>query len=477
MRLRTEERDGSVGGHRVATAGSAPAAAEPTPVLALQRAIGNQAVQRALSTLHRPPDAGEAPPVVNEVLRSGGQPLDPGARAYMEPRFGEDLGGVRVHTDARAAMSAGAVGARAYTVGSHMVFAQGEYAPATGGGRHLLAHELAHVIQQRRGGSLSPQAAGPALGEGAAEREASRAASAAASGGRAGRISATPVRLARQAAGYVTGELRDRPGWTFVAYVDQGYARLAFRVTDKTPDQRIGNIGWVTHNPGSLDLTTPTIPDPANPGKRVAAPPGSRIAAKHGAYEKNTTDIGTYRRFAVFPTQQAGEGAIYPMLQVLARSNGSPTVDGLLRIYVRGGQPAGPDPLGDKYVKEIRSVLGPRYERRQATLYPDKPAKERTAEAAALTEGLMGQRFLDIHPGSWEAQFLLESILKVESTRDLARVGLEYACTGGFRNERQARDAYARAPGKLREIEAVVTSAGVKAQLEKALRCGEARRA
>ena len=161
----------------------------------------------------------------------------------------------------------------------------------------------------------------------------------------------------------------------------------------------------------------------------------------------------------------------------MARNNANPTVDGLLRIYVRGPQPAGPDPLGDNYVKEIRSVLRPRYERRQAALYSDKPEKERKANAASLTEGLMGRRFMDVHPGSWEAQFLLEAILKVESTRDLARVGLEYACSGGFRNESQARDAYARAPAKLREINAVVISDGVKAQLDRALRCQEGRRA
>lgn len=477
MRSRSDERDRSGGGHQVAAATPAHPAAGSTPVLALQRAIGNQAVRRALSGVQGAPDAGAVPPVVNQVLRSAGEPLDAQARAYMEPVFGEDFGGVRVHTDARAAGSAGAVGARAYTVGSHVVFASGQYAPGTGGGRHLLAHELAHVVQQRRSASCALQAAGAAPGEGAAEREADRAADTAVRGGRTGRISATPVRLARKGAGYVTAELRARAGWTFVAYVDQGYARLGYRVTDGNPNQRIGNIGWVTHNPGSLDLTTPTVPDPANPGKRVPAPPGSRIAAKHGAYEKDPADIATYRRFAVFPTQQAGEGAVYPMLEVLARSNGNPTVDGLLRIYLRGPQPAGDDTLGAYYVQEIRSVLRPRFERRQAAVHADKPEKERKANAESLTEGLMGRRFLDIHPGSWEAQFLLEAVLKVESTRDMARIGLEYACSGGFRNVEEARGKYAAAPAKLREITAVVTSPEVKKQLESVLRCEEARTA
>ncbi len=89
-----------------------------------------------------------APPVVNEVLRSPGHPLDADTRAYMEPRFGHDFGRVRVHTDARAAESARAVNARAYTVGRDVVFGAGEYAPTMAQGRILLAHELTHTLQQ-----------------------------------------------------------------------------------------------------------------------------------------------------------------------------------------------------------------------------------------------------------------------------------------------------------------------------------------
>ncbi len=92
---------------------------------------------------------GAPPPVVHEVLRSPGHPLDAATRAFMEPRFGHDFGGVRVHTDARAAETARTLGARAYTVGSDVVFAGGQYAPSTDGGRLLLAHELTHVLQQR----------------------------------------------------------------------------------------------------------------------------------------------------------------------------------------------------------------------------------------------------------------------------------------------------------------------------------------
>lgn len=79
----------------------------------------------------------------------GGQPLPASLRAWFEPRFGRDLGGVRVHTDSEAADGARAVRARAYTIGSDIVFGSGEYAPSTVEGRRLLAHELTHTIQQR----------------------------------------------------------------------------------------------------------------------------------------------------------------------------------------------------------------------------------------------------------------------------------------------------------------------------------------
>ena len=79
-----------------------------------------------------------------------GQPLPLPVKAFFEPRFGHDFSRVRVHTDARAAASARAVGAQAYTVGRDVVFGAGQYAPGTSAGNRLLAHELAHVVQQSR---------------------------------------------------------------------------------------------------------------------------------------------------------------------------------------------------------------------------------------------------------------------------------------------------------------------------------------
>ena len=92
--------------------------------------------------------AGWAPPSVDEALASPGRPLDSATRAAMESRFGVDLSHARIHTDARAGVSARDVDALAYTVGRDIVFASGAYSPSTLSGRRLLAHELAHVLQQ-----------------------------------------------------------------------------------------------------------------------------------------------------------------------------------------------------------------------------------------------------------------------------------------------------------------------------------------
>ncbi len=103
------------------------------------------------------PGEATAPPIVHEVLRSPGQALDTCTRAFFEPRFGADFSSVRVHTDGQAAESTSAVKTVAYTVGNNIAFATGRYSPRTTEGCRLLAHELAHVVQQ---GSASPAASG-----------------------------------------------------------------------------------------------------------------------------------------------------------------------------------------------------------------------------------------------------------------------------------------------------------------------------
>jgi hypothetical protein len=108
----------------------------------------------------------------------------------MEPRLGHDFGAVRVHADEQAAALAESLGARAFTVGSAVVVGQGRYAPGTGEGQRLLAHELTHVVQQTA--ELGPHAS-----SGAAEGEAAGAGLRVA-GGQAATVSASsPVGVQR----------------------------------------------------------------------------------------------------------------------------------------------------------------------------------------------------------------------------------------------------------------------------------------
>jgi outer membrane protein OmpA-like peptidoglycan-associated protein len=113
----------------------------------------------------RPAPAGAtAPPIVGDVLRSPGRPLDARTADRMGARFGFDFARVRIHDDGRAAASARAVGAVAYTVGSDVVFGAGRYDPASARGRRLLTHELTHVVQQSTAGDGARPGPAPATG-------------------------------------------------------------------------------------------------------------------------------------------------------------------------------------------------------------------------------------------------------------------------------------------------------------------------
>lgn len=102
-------------------------------------------LQRKASTER---DIQEAPPIVYDVLRSPGRPLDKKARTFFETRFGHDFSRVRIHTGEKAERSASMVDAAAYTVGQDIVFGSAQYAPGSSIGMNLLAHELTHTIQQ-----------------------------------------------------------------------------------------------------------------------------------------------------------------------------------------------------------------------------------------------------------------------------------------------------------------------------------------
>jgi hypothetical protein len=107
------------------------------------------------------PSVTRVPAIVHDVLVQPGHPLEPDVRSQMESRFGHDLSGVRVHDGGAAAASARAVDALAYTVGRDIVFARGQYRPASPEGRRLLAHELVHAVAHGGSGGR-PEVVAPA---------------------------------------------------------------------------------------------------------------------------------------------------------------------------------------------------------------------------------------------------------------------------------------------------------------------------
>lgn len=134
-----------------------------------------------------------APP----VPPGAGRPLDLHTRAQLEPRFGADFGAVRIHTGPAAARSADGLAANAFTVGSDITFAAGRYAPDTASGHRLLAHELTHVVQQRRAGDARQMAATVSDPRDTDESEADAVADRVLAGHAAGPITAPPAAVQR----------------------------------------------------------------------------------------------------------------------------------------------------------------------------------------------------------------------------------------------------------------------------------------
>jgi hypothetical protein len=186
------------------------------------------------------------PPIVHDVLRSPGQPLDTRTRALFEPGFGYDFSRVRVHNDQEAANSALAVNAMAYTVGNHVVFGTGRYQPRTAAGRSLLAHELTHVAQGK--GLTSGNAAIAISDDPDAEREADARAAQIAAG------SFSPLAVSRPADRLSRKVNVDKPGDSIPNPGGAG----AVQTNAKTIENYLKTIcatGGVVVDPGSGNTT------------------------------------------------------------------------------------------------------------------------------------------------------------------------------------------------------------------------------
>jgi hypothetical protein len=243
-------------------------------LLKLQRTHGNHFVQRLLNRpdsssssrshsdtvqdstfkIQRRADgqtpSAEAPPQVYQALRSPGLPLDPSSRDFFASSFaGHDFTDVRVHTDTEAAQSAASVDALAYTVGTDVFFAAGQYAPETSAGQQLLAHELTHVMQQgegRGGGGISEKLE---VGEAGDEYEQE-----------ADRVAAQVMRRASQGASASQPvSAAERP------LVSTAKARGTNRVARQTPD------GGVVSSPDATPAPTVTHAETVAPGTATNA--------------------------------------------------------------------------------------------------------------------------------------------------------------------------------------------------------------
>jgi len=267
-----------------------------------QRLSVQQSASELERSASRPGRGAELPSVVHDVIRSSGQPLDADSRAFMEPRLGHSFADVRVHTNAQAAASARAVGARAYTFGNNVVFNAGEFAPQTKTGRRLLAHELTHVVQQQSGGSGAGGKSTAAVASLEHEHEAGRVADAVASTNRA---QSPAVRTGTVLAMQPEDERPVPPGTFFVpistARAERELEVEAVEVGGKSyvlyqkEVRSGGSSAWLANNPGNMDYTENT--------------------KNWGAYEGKGLQWGKHR-FAIFPSEAIGLAAVRSFLRM-----------------------------------------------------------------------------------------------------------------------------------------------------------------
>lgn len=274
-------------------------------------------------------DGGARGHALDGVLGAPGQPLEGSVRSSLEADFGADFREVRVHADGPAATAAQDLRARACAVGNHIVFDAAEYAPRTAAGRQLLAHELAHVVQQRNR-NAPPSALGEVTASAAAEGEADLAAAHVSTGrpvpplraavpagrvqlqargagggegaGSAGVVAMTLEEVLRYMAGRRVGEMQHQT-FHYLSYVANWWSDSG-RVGEVPPPGYILPGGRV--NVWSPDGGLPFLPMPAVPAtidslrQQVALesaplrppPPSDSTAAAHAATEPAARAVG-----------------------------------------------------------------------------------------------------------------------------------------------------------------------------------------
>lgn len=282
-----------------------------------QRLLGNE----AMGLLAR--SAG-----IEAALGGPSTPLPAPLRAEMEARFGADFSGVRVHAGPDAAASAEALAATAFTVGRDIVFGAGRFAPETTAGRELLAHELAHVVQQSRGG---PEPEGDARLS--LEQDAARAAAAPADGGPVAVEGASGVGVQRQAGSFQL----PRPGLLDPASAEERFKR---RLQERLAQQ-------ISRDLAPSGVPYPVAGEPArSPGISLRpdwlGPPGQTAASEPAAAQQPswTSRSLTLALAGEFYQGLSGEGlsASYrlnrPLLSPLGHFIGDLSATGQLTDYL-----------------------------------------------------------------------------------------------------------------------------------------------
>ena len=434
------------------------------------------------------------PPIVGDVLRSSGQPLDTTTRAQMEAQFGHDFSQVRIHTDARAARSARAVNAVAYTVGHDIVFEAGQYQPATTTGQKLLAHELAHTIQQSTGGAHGVAArSSVSRPDDPAEQEADRAAEAVVAGRSATNLSGVNVHVARKRKPTGTIEKLKAAGftnWDYIVYDDEILLRFWDPGPKGQPATEIGTIPWLTHNPGNQTVNPNISPDPGaaipahckDPAKdKVSEDSLQAFPLKQGA-------VTIYNcRYAVYKSFFDGMNAILPYLRKSAEKNPNKTVEQALfdfkglekkekealdknRAEREAKKAAGEEPpplMVDPRQKYVDDIKAGAIRFLQSLLTPTEagdPAELKKVQKRVTD--LMKKKILDVTKMDDDIMLALLGLMKNEGL--LAAPGLRYTCDG-FDDELNSTYQY---DGKQKRLmEAARASTEVNAELRAALGC------
>ena len=232
-------------------------------------------------------------PLTQDVLRSPGRPLPAPARELFEPYFGHDFSRVRVHSDTDAAASARGLGAHAYAVGDDNVFGAGEFAPTTETGKRILAHELAHVVQQAGSPRVEP------LDLGAPSDNAERAAEAAAAG-RPERVTAASDRATVRRLSFGSG-VPPHALYSVVPKAERPRVEQATTILSRVVSQpqrfRACHAFYKKNCPGGTDATLTDVFNGAILWKDADPDPdvmGSSIGAHNIAYTNGSYVIGRW---------------------------------------------------------------------------------------------------------------------------------------------------------------------------------------